>query len=115
MQAGRDDLRAILERGVEGAPGSARRLPFLEGRATPASRTRRRSRAPGEIRLESPDRANGWFTTRSESDVDVHERTAAVYLRADPTGMGILDGGEAQARADLLGRRLAEWRAISNT
>jgi len=69
----------------------------------------------GEIRLESADRASGWFTTRSESDAGVHERTAAIYLRADPADMGILDGGEAQARADLLARRLAEWRAISNT
>lgn len=68
----------------------------------------------GEIRLESPDRANGWFTTRSESDAGVHERTAAVYIRADPGDMVMLDSGAPQERADLLARRLQEWLAISN-
>ena len=69
----------------------------------------------GEIRLESADRANGWFTTRSESDAAVHEKTAALYLRADERDIAILDSGAPKDRADLLTRRLQEWQAISNS
>jgi hypothetical protein len=68
----------------------------------------------GEIRLESADRASGYWTTRSEADPQLRERTAGVYLRADADDMRILDGGDAQARAELLALRLREWNAISN-
>jgi len=68
----------------------------------------------GEIRLESADRAAGYWTTRSEADPQLRERTAGIYLRADPDDMRILDGGDAQARAELLALRLREWQAISN-
>jgi hypothetical protein len=68
----------------------------------------------GEIRLESADRASGYWTTRSEADPQLRERTAGIYLRADPDDMRILDGGDAQARAELLALRLREWKAISN-
>jgi len=69
----------------------------------------------GEIRLESPDRANGWFTTRSESDPNVHEKTSALYLRADEADMATLEGGSPSDRTKLLARRLEEWQAISNS
>jgi hypothetical protein len=68
----------------------------------------------GEIRLESADRAAGYWTTRSEADPQLRERTSGIYLRADPNDMRILDGGDAQARAELLALRLVEWKAISN-
>ena len=68
----------------------------------------------GEIRLESADRAAGYWTTRSEADPQLRERTSGVYLRADPTDMRTLDTGEPQARADLLAQRLREWKALSN-
>ncbi len=68
----------------------------------------------GEIRLESADRASGYWTTRSDTDPQLRERTAGVYLRADPDDMRVLDGGDAQARAELLGLRLREWESISN-
>ena len=67
----------------------------------------------GEIRLESADRASGYWTTRSEGDPQLRERTSGVYLRADPDDMRILDGGDAPARAELLALRLREWKAIS--
>ena len=67
----------------------------------------------GEIRLESADRASGYWTTRSDTDPHLRERTAGVYLRADPDDMRVLDGGDAQARAELLAVRLREWKAIS--
>ena len=68
----------------------------------------------GEIRLESADRASGFWTTRSEADPQLRERTAGVYLRADPADMWVLDGDDAPARVELLARRLQEWKAISN-
>ena len=69
----------------------------------------------GEIRLESADRAAGYWITRSEIDVALHERTSGVYLRADPADMRTLDGGEPSSRAALLARRLDEWKAIANS
>jgi hypothetical protein len=66
----------------------------------------------GEIRLEDVDRASGYWTTRSETDPQLHERTSGVYLRADPGDMGILDGGDATLRAALLASRLREWKTI---
>ena len=50
----------------------------------------------GEIRLESVDRASGYWITRSDVDSQLRERTAGVYLRADPADMGVLDGGDAR-------------------
>jgi hypothetical protein len=69
----------------------------------------------GEIRLESPDRASGYWITRSESDPELRERTAGIYLRADPADMRTLDGGDERSRADLLALRLREWKAISDS
>ena len=66
----------------------------------------------GEIRLEDADRAAGYWTTRSEADPLLRERTSGVYLRADPDDMRILDGGEATSRAGLLAVRLQEWKTI---
>ena len=68
----------------------------------------------GDIRLESADQASGYWTTRSDTDPQLRERTAGVYLRADPDDMRILDGDDAQARAELIALRLREWKAISN-
>jgi CAP12/Pycsar effector protein, TIR domain len=69
----------------------------------------------GEIRLEDTDRASGYWTTRSEADPMLRERTSGVYLRADPADMRVLDGDNAQDRAALLAVRLVEWKAIANS
>jgi CAP12/Pycsar effector protein, TIR domain len=69
----------------------------------------------GEIRLEDADRASGYWTTRSEADPMLRERTSGVYLRADPADMRVLDGDNAQDRAALLAVRLVEWKAIANS
>ena len=69
----------------------------------------------GEIRLEDADRASGYWTTRSETDAQLHERTAGIYLRADPADMRTLDEGDPQSRLDLLSQRLREWKAIANS
>ena len=65
----------------------------------------------GEIRLESPDRAAGYWTTRSDTDSNVNERTSGVYLRADPEDLSVLDGRDERRRAELIGERPAQWKS----
>jgi Predicted nucleotide-binding protein containing TIR-like domain len=69
----------------------------------------------GEIRLESADRAAGYWITRSDADLALHERTSGVYLRADPADMQLLDDGDLTSRGRLIARRLEEWKAIVNS
>jgi hypothetical protein len=68
----------------------------------------------GEIRIESADRAAGYFTTRSDSHPRVNARTSGVYLRANPADMRILDGGDDRQRAELIAERLRHWKSITN-
>ena len=69
----------------------------------------------GEIRLETVDRAAGYWITRSDSDTSLHERTSGIYLRADPADMRTLDGDDFDARLALIELRLREWKAIANS
>ena len=66
----------------------------------------------GEIRLESTDRATGYFTTCADGEPAVHLRTSGVYWRADPQDMIILAGLDDHKRADLIAERLGHWRSI---
>jgi hypothetical protein len=68
----------------------------------------------GEIRLESADRAAGYFTTRSATDPQVNARTSGIYLRAHPDDLSILDGPDDRRRAELLADRLAQWKSSAN-
>jgi hypothetical protein len=68
----------------------------------------------GEIQLESADRAAGYWTTRSETDPNVHARTSGVYLRANPEDLSILDGRDDRRRAELIAERLAQWKSSTN-
>jgi hypothetical protein len=68
----------------------------------------------GEIRLESADRAAGYWTTRSALDPKVYARTSGVYLRTNPDDMSILDGRDDRKRAELIATRLAQWKASAN-
>lgn len=68
----------------------------------------------GEIRLESADRASGYFTTRSDADLKLNARTSGVYLRATADDMSILDGRDDTQRAELLAERLANWKSHLN-
>ena len=68
----------------------------------------------GEIKLESADRASGYFTTRADADPTVHARTAGVYWRADPDDIKILDDRDVQKRAALMTERLAQWKSARN-
>jgi len=63
----------------------------------------------GEIRMESGERASGYFTTHA--DTHVNTRTAGVFLRADPEDMSILDGDDRKC-AKLIAERLRHWKSI---
>ncbi|HET6695020.1 MAG TPA: nucleotide-binding protein [Gaiellaceae bacterium] len=69
----------------------------------------------GEVKLETADRANGYWTTRSESDAGPKARTSGVYFRADPSDLEVLEGGSEQERAQLIEQRLQEWKSAANT
>jgi len=68
----------------------------------------------GEIKLESVDRAGGYWTTRSEGASTFHARTSGIYLRADPDDAAVLDGNAA-GRAALIEQRLEEWKSSANS
>jgi hypothetical protein len=67
----------------------------------------------GEIRLESADRATGYFTTRADARPKINARTAGVYWRAAPDDLTILDGSDDRQRAELISERLRNWKAIA--
>jgi predicted nucleotide-binding protein len=66
----------------------------------------------GEIRLESAERAAGYWTTRAASDPLVNVRTSGVYWRADPEDMRVLDGRDDQKRRELIAERLEHWKSF---
>lgn len=68
----------------------------------------------GEVRLETADRASGYFTTLSEAQRDLNARTSGTYLRADPADIAVMEGGDARRRAALIAERLGDWQAIRN-
>ena len=68
----------------------------------------------GEILVESVDRAAGYWTTRSDRDLELNARTSGVYFRADPSDLVVLDGGSPQARAELIAQRLQEWKSMTD-
>ena len=68
----------------------------------------------GEIRMESAERASGYWTTRADTHPEVDVRTSGVYWRADPQDMSILDGRDDRKRAELIAERLRHWKSIKN-
>ena len=69
----------------------------------------------GEIRMESAERASGYFTTRADTPPKVNTRTVGVYLRADPEDLSCLDGRDDPKRAELIAERLRHWKSIKTT
>ena len=68
----------------------------------------------GEIKVETADRATGYWTTRSDREPALNARTSGVYLRADPADLDVLDGASAEDRAALIAQRLEEWKSASD-
>ena len=67
----------------------------------------------GEIKVETTDRATGYWTTRSDRDPGLNARTSGVYRRADPQTSGAGRGSEEE-RAQLIAQRLREWKSAAN-
>jgi hypothetical protein len=65
----------------------------------------------GEIKLESTDRAAGYFTTRSDASPQVNARTSGIYLRASPDDLSILDGQDDRRRVELLAEQIRRWKS----
>ena len=68
----------------------------------------------GEIQRESPDRAAGYWTTRSDTHPHVNARTSGVYVLANPEDLRILDGSDDRRGAELIAERLAHWKSTMN-
>jgi len=68
----------------------------------------------GEVRLESADRASGYWTTRADTSPKVNARTAGVYLRADADDMSIMDGRDDQKRVEFIAEKLERWKSIKS-
>lgn len=62
----------------------------------------------GEMKLETADRASGYWTTRSDGNAGLNARTAGVYLRGDQSDADVLETGTAEERTALIARRLRE-------
>jgi hypothetical protein len=69
----------------------------------------------GEIRLESADRANGYWITRSDGRQKVNVRTSGIYVRAASADMKTLDGSDNAQRAKLIADMLTHWKATIST
>ena len=67
-----------------------------------------------EIRLETADRATGYWTTRSDRDAGIKPGPPGIYVRADPSDLDVLDGGSEDERAELIAQRLQEWKSAAN-
>ena len=68
----------------------------------------------GEIRLESAERAAGYWITRADSQPPINVRTSGVYLRANPEDLSILDGTDDRRRAELIADQLKRWKSSAN-
>lgn len=66
----------------------------------------------GEIRLESTDRATGYFTTRADRQPEVNARTSGIYVRASPDDVKTLDGTDSEQRATTIAARLRDWKSV---
>jgi Predicted nucleotide-binding protein containing TIR-like domain len=68
----------------------------------------------GEIRMESAERAAGYWTTRADKLPDLDVRTSGVYLRADPEDMSVMDGRDDRKRAELIAQQMSHWKSIKS-
>ena len=66
----------------------------------------------GEIRMESAERASGYWTTRADKLPELDVRTSGVYWRAHPEDMNILDGRDDRKRVELIAEQMRNWKSI---
>ena len=68
----------------------------------------------GEIKVETAERATGYFMTRSDRDSAMNVRTAGIYLRADPSDLEGAGQRHRRERSQLIAQRLEEWKSAAN-
>ena len=68
----------------------------------------------GEIRLETADRAGGYFTTRADGPLKVNARTVGVYLRAARRTWRRSTDADHRQRVKLIADRLKHWKSIKS-
>lgn len=68
----------------------------------------------GEFKLESADRASGYWITRTDSDPSLIARSSGIYLRADSDDLAVMDGPDDQKRLEMIAARLDRWKSIRN-
>jgi len=69
----------------------------------------------GEIKLESEDRASGYWVTHLASDAAFRARTSGIYERAEPDAWEVLEQGSPEERHRLIDQRLRAWEAHANS
>lgn len=67
----------------------------------------------GEIRLDSAERASGYWTTRADTNSSLNARTSGVYWRAETEDLSILDGRDDERRGELITERLRQWKSAT--
>jgi len=68
----------------------------------------------GEARLESADRARGYWTTHADKNARLIGRTSGVYLRAEAADVQILDGPDDRRRTKLISDSLKRWKVMKS-
>ena len=64
----------------------------------------------GEIKLDTEDRASGYWTTRSDADPTLNARTSGVYLAPRPTTSPSWTDATT-SRAALIAERIEDWKS----
>ena len=68
----------------------------------------------GEFRLESTDRAAGYFTTNADGRLAASARTSGIYVRADSADVRTLDAIDGEERVRLIADRLKHWKTMTS-
>jgi len=109
---GRLSARYWSEATKEKADGSGL-IYFWKGER-PLAADAPRLEGSGELNLETAERANGYWTTRSDRDPTLNYRTSGIYVRGEAEDLSILDGHDDQKRAELIAARLKRWQSVRN-
>jgi hypothetical protein len=65
----------------------------------------------GEIKLESADRALGYWITRADTGTKINARTSGIYLRAEADHATVMNGDDDQKRIAMIAEQLDHWKA----
>jgi hypothetical protein len=76
----------------------------------------RRLAAPGNRRDRRGERGSRrWGLDDTVRSPGLSARTSGVYLRADPSDLQVLEGGDEEERAQLIAQRLRGWKSAATS